>query len=479
MNSLRALRISGFTFDRLFAFLLFFSSLLFVSADDFAQAQFNGHASALFCAALMFLIMFAVTSRRFQEIELSGVSLMIAAVFALAGAVIIALHPGQFALILTGGILVGIGSTLLFLGWIEVFAAGSISGLLAEVAIASGIAFVLSFLLSFVGPNFLLIVTMVCPLFSAIQLLAVKTRVGETRRPLVSKVSEECVKLEVRTAATLLVFGIAVGILRNYSANHLYHVDAATLDAVLSVSGLVVCAVVLVFSRLADVSAARFLYRLSFGGILLACVLMVASRENVTVAVAIGYVSLQALTGCAIARAMFSTWAFGGSAVRKCALGFGALYLGEFLGFAGAPVLVPIMSIMELYVFVATALIIAHIFLFSEADFFTISRKAASKEPLPEVEELEELPAIEEATTTTYDRSIEDVCTELSAEFQLSPRESEILPGVARGRTIARIQQELFISASTVNTHIRHIYAKCGVKSRQELLDLVDDRLRA
>lgn len=74
--------------------------------------------------------------------------------------------------------------------------------------------------------------------------------------------------------------------------------------------------------------------------------------------------------------------------------------------------------------------------------------------------------------------SIDEICECISAEFGLTPRESEILPSVARGRTIARIQEELFISGSTVNTHIRHIYSKCGVSSRQELLDFVDDRRR-
>ena len=31
---------------------------------------------------------------------------------------------------------------------------------------------------------------------------------------------------------------------------------------------------------------------------------------------------------------------------------------------------------------------------------------------------------------------------------------------------------ELFIAKSTVDTHLRRIYGKCGVHSRQELIDL-------
>lgn len=51
-----------------------------------------------------------------------------------------------------------------------------------------------------------------------------------------------------------------------------------------------------------------------------------------------------------------------------------------------------------------------------------------------------------------------------------------MLPLLLKGRTIARIQEELFISAGTVNTHTRHIYQKMGIHDRQQLLDLADQR---
>lgn len=36
------------------------------------------------------------------------------------------------------------------------------------------------------------------------------------------------------------------------------------------------------------------------------------------------------------------------------------------------------------------------------------------------------------------------------------------------------IRDELFISANTVNTHIKHIYAKTDTNGRQDLLDLME-----
>lgn len=65
-------------------------------------------------------------------------------------------------------------------------------------------------------------------------------------------------------------------------------------------------------------------------------------------------------------------------------------------------------------------------------------------------------------------------CSRLTRVGKLSGRESDVLILVARGRSTPRIQDELGLSSNTVNTHIRHIYQKLGVHSRQELLDLVE-----
>ena len=60
----------------------------------------------------------------------------------------------------------------------------------------------------------------------------------------------------------------------------------------------------------------------------------------------------------------------------------------------------------------------------------------------------------------------------------LSARETEVLSLALRGRTNERIAQELFIAKSTADTHLRRIYSKCGVHSRQELLDLAEKNRR-
>ncbi|HLT59314.1 MAG TPA: response regulator transcription factor [Limnochordales bacterium] len=51
---------------------------------------------------------------------------------------------------------------------------------------------------------------------------------------------------------------------------------------------------------------------------------------------------------------------------------------------------------------------------------------------------------------------------------RLTPREWDILPYLARRYSAREIAAELTLSYATVRTHIRNIYAKCGVGSRQQ-----------
>ncbi len=64
-------------------------------------------------------------------------------------------------------------------------------------------------------------------------------------------------------------------------------------------------------------------------------------------------------------------------------------------------------------------------------------------------------------------------CTELSAQFGLSSREEEVLLLLAQKKRRSTIEHELYIAESTLKTHIRHIYQKLGIHSKDELYDLV------
>ena len=52
----------------------------------------------------------------------------------------------------------------------------------------------------------------------------------------------------------------------------------------------------------------------------------------------------------------------------------------------------------------------------------------------------------------------------------LSPREREILVGIARGATNQEIGNELFISEKTVRNNVTKIFDKLGVHSRAQAI---------
>lgn len=149
----------------------------------------------------------------------------------------------------------------------------------------------------------------------------------------------------------------------------------------------------------------------------------------------------------------------GRDAVESFAVGFASLFAGEFVG-------VLLANLADLsqadqatpYVVVAIAgalALIGYVFLFTERDFSNLSEIATSRD------------------------AFDIACLRIAQRYHLSKREAEILPFAMRGRTADRIAQELSVSKSTVDTHIRRIYAKAEVHSRQELIDLGERESKA
>ena len=73
---------------------------------------------------------------------------------------------------------------------------------------------------------------------------------------------------------------------------------------------------------------------------------------------------------------------------------------------------------------------------------------------------------------------VEAVCARMGQAKGLSARESEVLVELAHGHSSGYIAQSLCISANTARTHMRNIYRKLGVESREQLIDLVQQYVR-
>ena len=62
----------------------------------------------------------------------------------------------------------------------------------------------------------------------------------------------------------------------------------------------------------------------------------------------------------------------------------------------------------------------------------------------------------------------------VAEKAELTKREREVLAMMARGRDLAYICEELCLSRNTVKGYQKSIYAKLGVHSKQEVIDLAD-----
>ena len=70
------------------------------------------------------------------------------------------------------------------------------------------------------------------------------------------------------------------------------------------------------------------------------------------------------------------------------------------------------------------------------------------------------------------DEGFERRVAELADAHRLTAREHEIVLLLARGRSASFIAEELVCSPATVRTHMKNIYVKLDVHSKQEIISL-------
>ena len=70
-------------------------------------------------------------------------------------------------------------------------------------------------------------------------------------------------------------------------------------------------------------------------------------------------------------------------------------------------------------------------------------------------------------------REFELACETVTARFGLTEREASVFRLLALGFSAKKIAEKLIVSENTAKTHVRHVYAKLGVHSRNELNDVI------
>lgn len=438
---------------------------------------------ALLAAAVVFIVLRCVAEAVRDAILSTGLIWCYAFLMALGSAVSL---PDANALVSVSleGLIVGVPLGCMLAMWGRILVGLSHSSSVRVVVLATALAAVISFLLYLVGmvwEPFLYLVD-AFPFLSALALRILLPRCkdaaassslaagGSSSFDALVASSEQVVKtqhLSRKCIAGTLLFGVSGGLMETYASDP-GMVATPTFPATLLLLALLCAGSLQIVgvpkpgsrderNRESDtlVGVYRLVTLVMLAGFLFVPVLKPFGVPGDAIVLA-GYLALTAvLVSLFILTAKLSDL----DGALAFSRGFSSLYLGEAAGLALGNALEALSLTGEAPYAVASCAgfctLFAFLYLFKESDFRELTH------------------IVEQA-----DR-FEDACASIAARCKLSKREGEILPMALRGRTGERIAGELFISKSTVDTHLRRIYAKCGVHSRQELIDLGESEIRS
>lgn len=306
----------------------------------------------------------------------------------------------------------------------------------------------------------------------------------------------------VRLTVFIVMLLFLLSLTRGYYPNLM---EPGQFAASRSLVGLGLLAVGVAMAALAAVSPRNAAFGTLFYGLLVSSVLVVLVLALLNVdATVMGDVS-SVLYGMT----MLCLWALlcrvsfrsGRSAVQVVGVGFGAACLGTTAGVGAGSALYTAGVSTAVLAFVMAAAVILCV----ASSLFLLRIDDVKALMQPSEEELEEEwapvpvtassgpigasarsaqegePASDRATAETvaaldgYQASLRRLCAVMAVDYGLSTREVDVLELLVVGKDAKAIADELFISFNTVRSHIRRIYVKLDVHSRQELLDLVKE----
>lgn len=152
-------------------------------------------------------------------------------------------------------------------------------------------------------------------------------------------------------------------------------------------------------------------------------------------------------------------WLFGFSRAARIFAGLAATTCADLLVGAGG-------QAQEVATVVtAIALVACFMWALNERDYET----TWGMEPAPEARRPKSVEDVIAEATNAADAA----CMLVSRRYGLTRREEEVLAVLYGGGGVARLEEALSISKGTARVHVRHIYAKLGIHSREELVELV------
>ncbi len=298
--------------------------------------------------------------------------------------------------------------------------------------------------------------------------------------PLAKLVSVTLEAIPARVLAAIGITYFAIGSTLAQSGAPLDYFTWQTAIAAVLTSVVVMATCILLHGRVALTS----LYKILMVGQVLAAFLLSEWAEGAQVAVVITFVGVKIVAWTLMAELALLSRARGTApAALVYAAGCLAGHIGE--GFAGVLSVFGFVNQGVLLIVVVALLVGAAAFLFTGEmgkypDIADVVPASDGGEGTAQVQagspcdgpcpSRAEGPVVAQAAQPSLDERI----GELASSYMLSARETEVFRLWATGHTLKYIQEKLYLSPSTVKTHVRHIYDKTGVHSRSEIVELLD-----
>lgn len=360
------------------------------------------------------------------------------------------------------GVLTGVGAGMFLLLWGEVLVSLGTRDCAVYFAASSGLAALAHIAL---GTMPIAVVQVVVLMFPLVELVLYRAQVSRSLL-LLSKTNHEgqdSPGLPKDVLALSLFFGFSFGAMRGFAPSG----DGGSLSSIRLVVSMAFVMAACVWAYLASIRRQEdfgsLAYRIALPLVALGFLLLPLSGVwslAGTAAYRFGYEYIYIV--------LWALWVFfasreGSSSVWIVACGLAALQGSKLLGFVlSADVAVLSGSALDMQIASGLAL-------FGTVLFAVFSKGIAfSAEGWEGVRPAAEAPVREEGgfPEQRYMRAAES--------FALSPRETDVFLLLIRGYSRARIAKELVVTEETVKSHVKGIYQKTGVHTKQDLIDTVE-----
>lgn len=458
-------RILGFSCYQGFIYAVFYigaNRALYIGGTTVERADLLATLAGMVTA---FFVM-TLLPRLAERILGSDAALAFSAAMLTAGAFMPRLSGAlDLAGVVLEALLVGMPMAVMLVAWGRVLGLSEPRVAACEIFASTGIAAAVCFIASFFGEGALGVLSAALPATSAGILLI--TGVGsaagkapgrqvDDRQPL--RETSHAAALSRRMLVGAAMFGLAAGLMETFRSTPGASSTPRLAATLLILSLFCIAALQSLRARDAQNNAFANTYRIAALVMMAGFLFTPALYEYGVSGEAIVLAGCLGLTAAFVALFIAVSVLRGIDSAMAFCRGFGALYLGEAIGIVAGNAFDALGASAQtqhvMLAFAGLAALIAYLFLFTENDFRALS-------------------AIVDATST-----IDAMHDAVVKQAGLSRRESEVLALALRGRTNERIAAELVVAKSTVDTHLRRIYAKAHVHSRQELIDYAEALLR-